>query len=88
VKVVASPRFLRAKKKAPPALQKRLDEAVKEILDKPGSGERKKGDLAGVRVFKFKCGTQLYLLAYGFDDEVLSLYAWGVHENFYRDMKR
>jgi hypothetical protein len=88
MRIIASPRFLKAKKKAPSALQKKLDEAVHEVMANPEIGDPKRGDLLGVRVFKFKAGSQLYLLAYGCDGETLSLYAWGVHENFYRDIKR
>ena len=87
MKVVASPRFLKAKKKAPPVLQKKLDGAVRAVMASPEIGDLKRGDLAGIRVYKFKAGPQLYLLAYECDGETLSLYAWGVHENFYRDIR-
>jgi hypothetical protein len=68
--------------------QLQLDETVRAVMANPEIGEPKRGDLLGVRVYKFKAGSQLYLLAYGCDRETLSLYAWGVHENFYRDIKR
>ena len=45
-------------------------------------GEEKKGDLAGVRVYKFPVRDQQFLLAYEFDTDNLSLLALGVHENF------
>lgn len=88
MRIVASPRFMKAKKKAPATLQKKLDEAVRAIVASPKIGEPKRGDLAGVRVFKFKAGRQIYLVAYECNSQALSLIAWGVHENFYRDIKR
>lgn len=56
----------------------------------PDIGEQKKGDLAFLRVFKFKMNKQLSLLAYSFDDGnlTLELMALASHENFYRDIKR
>ncbi|MEO5328880.1 MAG: type II toxin-antitoxin system RelE/ParE family toxin [Magnetococcus sp. THC-1_WYH] len=73
------------------ANQKRdLDEAVRAIAADPVIGEAKVGDLAGVRVFKFKMTHQLTLLAYEYEEagDVLKLLALGSHENFYRDLKR
>jgi hypothetical protein len=51
-------------------------------------GEEKKGDLSGVRVHRFKVGDRQFLLAYEFDVDDPSLLALGVHENFYRDLKK
>jgi hypothetical protein len=49
----------------------------------------KKGDLAGVRVYKLKANNQEILLAYSvLDKQELILLALGNHENFYRDLKR
>jgi mRNA interferase RelE/StbE len=71
--------------------QKReLDEAVRAIAGDPAIGETKLGDLAGVRVHKFKMSRQVALLAYEiFETEgVIKLLALGSHENFYRDFWR
>ena len=59
-------------------------------MAKPTLGEQKKGDLAFLRVYKFKMSKQLTLLGYSFDDGtlILELMALGSHENFYRDIKR
>jgi len=67
-----------------------LDKAIKELMRNPLAGELKKGDLSGVRVYKFRMINQLTLLAYMFDedDESLTLLALGSHENFYRDLKK
>ncbi len=50
--------------------------------------EAKKGDLLGVSVYKFKIQKQEMLLAYKWDPKTRLLLALGVHENFYRDLKR
>ncbi|MBF0109253.1 MAG: type II toxin-antitoxin system RelE/ParE family toxin [Magnetococcales bacterium] len=67
-----------------------LDEAVRAIAADPAMGDAKVGDLAGVRVFKFKMTNQLTLLAYEYEEEngALKLLALGSHENFYRNLKR
>ncbi|HIJ85742.1 MAG TPA: type II toxin-antitoxin system RelE/ParE family toxin [Magnetococcales bacterium] len=67
-----------------------LDEAVRAIAADPVIGEAKVGDLAGVRVFKFKMTHQSTLLAYEYEDAEgsLRLLALGSHENFYRNLKR
>lgn len=41
-----------------------VNENIKFIINNPEIGELKIGDLAGIRVHKFKIVTQLYLLAY------------------------
>ena len=63
---------------------------VKELMANPNTGEQEKGDLAFLRVQKFKMSKQLTLLGYSFDDGALvrELIALGSHENFYRDIKR
>ena len=70
--------------------KKDLDLAIKKIVDNPSIGDRKKGDLIGVQVYKFKMAKQLTLLAYEFctDEQQLVLLTFGVHQNFYRDLKK
>lgn len=67
-----------------------LDNAVREVITDPEIEERKKGDLAFLRVHKFKMVKQLRLLGYSYEDGsiTLELIALGSHENFYRDVKR
>lgn len=67
---------------------KLVNDAIRHILADPQSGEEKKGDLAGVLVYKFRVQDQQFLLAYEYDKENLFLLALGVHENFYRDLKK
>ena len=59
-------------------------------MNDPFLGEQKKGDLAFLRVYKFKMTKQPTLLGYSYQDGavVLELIALGSHENFYRDVKR
>jgi len=66
-----------------------LDKAVKGLMKDPKLGEQKKGDLAFLRVYKFKMAKQLMLLGYSYQDKaiVLELIALNSHENFYRDLK-
>ncbi len=90
MKIVQTPSFARAVKKLPANQKKDLDAAVKLVAADPEAGERKAGDLSDVRVYKFKMAKQLALLAYSFEESVLTLtlLALGGHENFYRDLKK
>lgn len=92
LKVSATPTFLRAAKKLHAADKALLDVAVREIASQPSVGEEKRGDLAGVSVFKFKINRQEVLLAYELlpnkqAPEEVVLLALGSHENFYRNLK-
>ncbi len=89
-RVLQTPTFKKAVKKLKPNQKKDLDLAIKELMANPNIGEQKKGDLAFLRVHKFKMNTQMTLLGYSFDDGalVLELMALGSHENVYRDLKR
>ena len=88
--VSTTPRFDRAIKKITPAEKKTLDGAVKSIIAEPFKGEAKKGDLSGIQVVKFRYLQQQMLLAYSvsLDGTQIVLMGYGVHENFYRDLKR
>ena len=83
-------RFARAYKKLHDKVARDVDAAAEVIAADPMVGERKKGDLADLFVYKFRSGQQLYLLGYTIDDAVRLVYleALGPHENFYRDLKR
>lgn len=67
-----------------------LDKAIKKLLNNQNLGEEKKGDLSGIRVYKFKMTNQLTLLAYEINKkrDCLILLAVGTHENFYRTLKQ
>lgn len=83
-------RFARQYKKLRDKVAADVDKAVATVAGDPASGERKKGDLAALLVYKFRSQGQLYLLGYTLDDRVRLIYleAVGPHENFYRDLKR
>ncbi|MEE9494027.1 MAG: type II toxin-antitoxin system RelE/ParE family toxin [Gammaproteobacteria bacterium] len=89
MKVLQSGVFSRTVKKLHKKEKTALDRAVKKVMDDPTVGALKVGDLAGVRVYKFKVVAQQYLLGYQYRDEdaTLMLLALGSHENFYRDLK-
>jgi mRNA-degrading endonuclease YafQ of YafQ-DinJ toxin-antitoxin module len=62
--------------------------AIEKIIINPLEGEAKKGDLAGVRVYKFQILDQLFLIVYEHDGENLILRTLGSHENFYHNLKK
>ena len=83
-------RFARAYKKLHDNVAADVDAATEVVAADPSVGERKKGDLAQLLVYKFRSQGQLYLLGYTVDDAVRLVYleAVGPHENFYRDLKQ
>lgn len=83
-------RFSRQYKKLHDNTATNVDAAVECIQQNPNIGDSKKGDLAKLRVFKFRSDGQLYLLGYTLDEGIRLIYleSVGVHENFYRDLKR
>ena len=82
------PLFKKAYKKLHKQQKSIVNEAILAIINNPAIGEEKKGDLAGVFVYKFKIHNQEFLLAYEWDPSTRLLIALGVHENFYRDLKK
>ena len=67
-----------------------MESAIAEVALNPDIGEKKKGDLSDLWVYKFRCQGQLYLLGYTRDDggKLVWLEALGPYENFYKDLKR
>ena len=88
--IVQTRRFARAYKRLHANVAAEVDDAVVSIAADPQVGDRKKGDLATLRVYKFRAVGQLYLLGYTVDEGVRLIYleAVGPHENVYRDLKR
>ena len=88
--VIQMRRFARQYKKLNDKNAKDVDEAVVKISKMPTLGQKKKGDLSKLWVFKFKSNNQLFLLGYTLEDELRLIYleSIGSHENFYRDIKR
>ncbi len=83
-------RFARQYKRLHDNIATDVDAAVETVAENPAIGERKKGDLTDLFVFKFRSQGQLYLLGYTRDDQIRLIYleAVGPHEIFYRDIKR
>ncbi len=86
--VLQMPAFKKSYKKLHKYHQKQDNESIKMIINNPELGEEKKGDLAGVYVYKFKINKQEFLLAYEWDIAQRLLITLGVHENFYRGLKK
>jgi mRNA-degrading endonuclease RelE of RelBE toxin-antitoxin system len=88
MRILLTPTFERALKKLHKPQKLELDGAVRSVAQDPALGEAKVGDLAGVRVYKFRMSNQLCLLSYRWMDEnTIKLLTFGSHENFYRDLK-
>lgn len=93
LKILDTPSFGRVVKKLHARDKKVVDEAVGAIAADPMIGEEKKGDLAGIFVYKFKLNKQEVLLAYRPQPnksrpKEIVLLSLGSHENFYSDLKR
>ncbi len=90
MKIQFTPRFERNIKRLHSNEIQSLNQAIKAIAGHPLAGDAKKGDLAGVRVYKYKHNQQQLLLAYmvDADNDQIILIAHGTHENFYRDLKK
>ena len=87
--VLQTPSFRKTVKKLHKNQKKDLDNAVRVLMEEPTIGEKKKGDLSFLRVYRFKMVKQLTLLGYSYEEGTvtLELIALGPHENFYRDVK-
>lgn len=88
ITILMMPAFKQAYKKMQDNQKKEINKAVETIKENPKLGDEKKGDLAGVFVYKFSCVNQQMLLAYEYNPKTRILLAVGVHENFYRALKR
>ena len=94
------PPFSRFVKKSHRPLQLVIEDAVDEVCADVTIGEAKLGDLAGIRVYKFRLNRQEYLMAYrprslvevvdppAIEWLIIDFYQAGLHENFYDDLKR
>ena len=89
IDVYVSRQFKKALSKLPDAQLKIVEDEVDRIIDDPEMGEQKKGDLAHLRVHKFKVDNQQALVGYSWLEDQFELYLlqFGSHENFYPKMK-
>ncbi len=88
VQLEQKPAFKRVYKKLHNNQREAVHVAIRALIADPTLGEEKKGDLAGVYVYKFDCVNQRFLLAYLWNETKRVLLGIGPHENFYRDLKR
>ena len=88
IKIFQTPIFAKTKKKLNKNQIKDLDKAIRKIVSDPQIGQKKIGDISDVWVYKFRMAKRENLLAYQWDKKKRILIALGVHENFYRDLKK
>jgi mRNA-degrading endonuclease RelE of RelBE toxin-antitoxin system len=86
---VQTRRFARQYKKLHDNIASDVDTAVATVEASPKIGDKKKGDLSALYVYKFRSQGQPYLLGYTIGEELKLVYleAVGPHEIFYRDLK-
>ena len=82
------PAFKRVYKKLHLQDKVKVNQAIRAIINNPKMGQEKKGDLSGVFIYKFKIHRCELLLAYEWSIRQITLLTLGVHENFYRDLKK
>lgn len=86
--------FAQFVKKQSVPFQARIKTEVEIICDNPTLGQLKVGDLAGIRVYKFKHKRQEYLIAYitkannDIEFFCIDFFKIGTHENFYSELKK
>jgi mRNA-degrading endonuclease YafQ of YafQ-DinJ toxin-antitoxin module len=87
MQISQSNQFKKTYKKLYPNQLSETNNAINEIIANPEIGEKKHGDLSWLRVHKYKMLGQLTLIGYTLENETLTFFALGSHENFYRDIK-
>lgn len=88
MKLLYSSNFSKNLKKLNKNLFDELQLNLKKIINEPNIGSLKKGDLSNLRVLKFKFNNLQYLICYEvIDDENIKIIYFGVHENFYQNLK-
>lgn len=87
--------FAQYVRKARKPLRLAIEDEVEVVCEAPEIGELKVGDLAGIRVHKFRFNRQEYLMAYQPPARnmpvaflIVDFYQVGVHENFYDELKQ
>ena len=83
-------RFSRLYKKLGKRQLVALHDAMDLVMKNPQTGQQKVGDLSNLYVFKYKLGSEDWLLGYTFQSnkKVITWHSIGQHENFYRDTKK
>ena len=87
IQILQTNQFKKKYKKLPDNVRSEVNDAIRLVCNDTRIGQEKKGDLAGIRVYKFKIQTLQLLLAYRLiDQNTVLLEMVGSHENFYRDL--
>lgn len=81
ITVKQMPAFKKAYKKLHANKKSKVNDAIRAIIKNPKIGEEKKGDLAGVFVYKFKIHNQEILLAYEWIPSERLLLALAPHQH-------
>ena len=80
--------FRRFVKKQAKPFQLVIEDEVDRIIENPGLGDSKKGDLADFRIHQFHYRNQIFLISYRLRESEVDFFTVGTHENFYRELKR
>lgn len=89
MKILQTNRFKNAAQKLHKNQKEALKTAIQKIEKNIIIGDLKTGDLAEIRVYKFRILYQRVLLAYHYEisDDLLTLISLDTHENFYKNLK-
>ena len=90
MEIIQTNRFKKAYKKLHVNQLFEVNKAIEKVIKNLKIGEKKKGDLSWLRVYKFTVQGQLFLLGYSVEKKaktILTFASIGSHENFYRDLK-
>jgi mRNA-degrading endonuclease RelE of RelBE toxin-antitoxin system len=81
MRVLTTPRFDRSVKKLHAEEKKALDDAVRAVIADSDADELKRGDLAELRVYKYRFNREQMLLAYAANkvEQVIILIGNGTH---------
>lgn len=88
MKILLTSAFKKSIKRMKSADKSELDNQVRAIIESPENGDPKKGDLAGVFTVGFKMHGAQHRIAYCYDENAITLIAFGTRENFYSKLKR
>ena len=89
MQILQTNRFKKAYKKLHSNQLAEVNNAIDQVINNPEIGERKKGSLSWLRVYKFTVLGQLTLLGYSVEkngEVIITFVELSSHENFYRDL--
>ena len=89
MQIIQTNRFKKAYNKLHSNQLVEVNKAIDAVIKNPKIGDKKKGNLSWLRVYKFTVLGQLTLLGYSVEKKaelILTFVELGSHENFYRDL--